>query len=68
MAENLAGGIMDIEPSGIDLGRARTLYNVARIHAKIVYRRDHSKELWLESHEAAAAPSASTAPPTVHLV
>lgn len=47
---------------------ARTFYNAARIHAKIIYSRDHCNELWLESHKAATAPPSSSAPPTVHMI
>ena len=59
---------LDIQPSPIDLGRARAFYNAARIHAKIIFSRDHSHALWLESHKAATAPQAAPAPATIQLV
>lgn len=60
--------VLHIIPTPIDLGRARAFYNAARIHSKIIFSRDHSNELWLESHKAATAPRAASAPATIQLV
>ena len=65
---NLDDVELDAQPSGIDLGRARAFYNAARIHARNIFNRDHSNELWMESHKAATAPPAAPAPPTVRMV
>ena len=59
---------LDVQPSPIELGRARAFYNAARIHAKIIFSRDHSNELWLESHKAATAPQSAPAPATIQIV
>ena len=59
--------ILDVVPTAIDLGRARAFCNAARIHSKIVYTRDRSNELWLESHKAATAPTKAAAPASFQL-
>ena len=66
--DNLEEIELDMRPSGIDLGRAREFYNAARIHAKIIFSRDLSNELWLESHKVSTAPQSAPAPATIQLV